>query len=61
MEDPWGLKGHSHLIFSVNILDIIRKGALSQIFYVRPGFDFMECRKYYKEKKSESFPFSIIK
>ena len=52
---------HSYLIFSVTILDIIREGMVSQICYMRPGFDFMECRKYYKEKMAESFPFSIIK
>ena len=40
---------HSKLIFSVTILDIIREGILSQILYMRPGSDFMECRKYYKE------------
>ena len=52
---------HSHLIFSVTILDIIREGTVSRIFYMRLGFDFMECRIYYKENKAESFPFSIIK
>ena len=52
---------HSHLIFSVTIFDIIREGTVFQIFYMRPGFDFMEGRKYYKEEMTESFPFSIIK
>ena len=41
---------HSYLIFSDTILDIIRKGTVSQIFYISPGFYFMECRKYCWEK-----------
>ena len=54
------IKG-SHLIFSMTFLDIMSEGTVSQILYIRPSFHFMECRKYYYEKKSESFPFSIIK
>ena len=46
-------------ISSVTILYIIREGTMSQICYMRPGFHFMECRKYYKEKMAETF--SIIK